>query len=337
MATRWSELTPEQKEEARRNRKRRKYLADIGRSPEVPAGPVMQHVRRLHDEGGMSFKDISRATGPNPVYPGTIADLYRGQRAGNRSHEKVKRARRETVERLLALPVPEKADEASCAYVPVCGVRRRLQALACAGYGAMSIATYMDRDHKQVWRDMTGKRVGGRGDSGQITAGLRSLYRDVYRKLIQTEPEDIGVTPLAIGRAKGMAKRYGWAPDHCWDDDTIDDPNAIAEWTGACGTVHGRSIHMREDIPMCQPCRTAFTNSQRERRGELPIVRGEFDRDAFKQIFAGRDMMIITLAEKTGFHKDSITSWMNGRRNPAQSNIPRLAVALGVQTEDLIK
>src|SRR5690606_40281199 len=46
---------------------------------------------------------------------------------------------------------------------------------------------------------------------------------------------------------------------------SIDDPDAFPEWTGACGTVHGRQVHMREKIPMCDPCRKAHA----ERAAEL--------------------------------------------------------------------
>jgi hypothetical protein len=326
---RWKELTEEEKERQRRERKRRKYLTDIGRSPEVPAGPTMEHVRRLHDEAGMSFRDISRATGTeDPVHASAIADLYRGQRAGVRSNEKVKRVRRGTAERLLAVPVPERPMEGACAYVPVCGVRRRLQALACAGFGAMTIATFMNRDHKQVWRDMTGRRQ-RKGDGVQkITAANRELYAEAYTKLINTDPAHIGATAIAIGRAKAMAERRLWVPSHCWDEDTIDNPEAIPEWTGLCGTLNGRYIHGREGIPMCDACRAATQRAP-------GVDDYTFDAERLARRMEVKGMTRDELAALAGCSKGSVDRWLDGTRQPTHQMLDNMSRALGVTPEEL--
>jgi hypothetical protein len=51
-------------------------------------------------------------------------------------------------------------------------------------------------------------------------------------------------------------------PDH-WDDDTIDDPNAVPEYTGRCGSIVGALIHLRESIPMCPPCEQSIDNKRK--------------------------------------------------------------------------
>jgi hypothetical protein len=260
--TPWAELTPEERERERQQRKLRKYMKDTGRPPEVPADEAMARVRLLHDEGGLSFRTMSRATGDDPIHPGTLSDLYRGTRAGGRANEVVKSVRRRTRDLIMAIPVPVGGPLPSLAIVGGVGTRRRLQALACAGYGAQAIANLTGRDHKQTWRDMTGGKNQKHKD---VTVMTRELYRELYPKYIHVDPADLGVSETSILRAKAMAKRHEYAPDSCWDGDTIENPDAIPEWTGACGTVHGRTIHMREDIPMCQACREAYTKHRRER------------------------------------------------------------------------
>lgn len=75
--------------------------------------------------------------------------------------------------------------------------------------------------------------------------------RSLYARLAYAHPG----TGRAVDYAKAHARRKGWAPPACWDDDTIGDPEAIAQWTGSCGYLKGYRLHLEREIPMCEPCR----------------------------------------------------------------------------------
>jgi hypothetical protein len=48
----------------------------------------------------------------------------------------------------------------------------------------------------------------------------------VYDKLWDADLFDFGLSKIAVGRARGTARRKGWHPPFAWDDDEIDNPNA---------------------------------------------------------------------------------------------------------------
>ena len=87
--------------------------------------------------------------------------------------------------------------------------------------------------------------------------GTYAKVRDLYEKLQHVDPRDHGVTEGDMRRAKTWASKKGCAPISCWDDDTIDDPEAWPEWTGLCGTLRGRKLHYEYKIPLCHNCRMA--------------------------------------------------------------------------------
>ncbi|MFG3050351.1 hypothetical protein ACGFZP_05255 [Kitasatospora sp. NPDC048239] len=125
------------------------------------------------------------------------------------------------------------------------GSIRRLQALTAAGWPQAQLAD----------------RIGS--TPGNISALLRRdrtivrtarAVRSSYNELWSTDPLTEGVTAQAVARARNHARANGWAPVGAWDDDTIDDPAAVPDWTGECGTAAGYWIHRREGIPRCQPC-----------------------------------------------------------------------------------
>lgn len=124
------------------------------------------------------------------------------------------------------------------------------------------------------------------GDYKQVTPAMAARIDDLYRKLENSQPSDFLIPQSSQRRAATFAKKNGWAPRHCWDDETIDDPSAIAEWTGRCGTVAGYQIHRREghvflqkraasgcgyqQFFACAPCRKAAheANVGRQRKTE---------------------------------------------------------------------
>ncbi|MCZ0974983.1 hypothetical protein O1L55_34520 [Streptomyces albulus] len=46
----------------------------------------------------------------------------------------------------------------------------------------------------------------------------------------------------------------------------LDDPAAIPEWTGCCGTDRGYHLHRAEHLPMCSPCQGAHEDWLAEHR-----------------------------------------------------------------------
>jgi hypothetical protein len=116
-----------------------------------------------------------------------------------------------------------------------------------------------------------------RSETARLLRARRVIVRtarrvaDLYARLWDIHPGTHGATPEAIEQTKARARAAGWAPATAWDDDRIDDPTAVPDWTGHCGTVRGAALHDDHDIPLCPPCRGALTrrrlrNEAHERR-----------------------------------------------------------------------
>lgn len=201
--------------------------------------------------------------------------------------------------------------------------RRRLQALWLAGYSQSFLAEWIGTTVQVVSKIV-------REETTVIHADFNQRIAEMYDKLIYADPAEFGLDPAKVKRTKTHASGRGFAPAICWDDDTIDDPDAFPEWTGACGTTHGRTIHKREGIPMCTPCKRALNPNPRP-----PMV--NLDRDALNHLLAARDGTLKDLAAEIGMNVDSLSGWRNGQRSPSPAALERLAGALGVHSQELIK
>jgi len=95
--------------------------------------------------------------------------------------------------------------------VDAVGVARRLQALACAGYGVTPLADLLaaQRMHVKAWQ---------RHRWHQVHLSTHERIDYTYQKLWDT---DGGST-----QARDHAGRRGWQPFEAWTDATIDDPAA---------------------------------------------------------------------------------------------------------------
>lgn len=148
------------------------------------------------------------------------------------------------------------------------GTMRRLQALWADGFPLRWIAEELNgpqRYGSHLW-----KLAHGVKGVQSISAQLASDIAIIYDKFAGTDPRvSAGVQPQSYGKRKAEAKRYGFAPSGCWDADTIDDPDAFPNWTGACGEYRGYTAHRRLGIPACQPCTDAVAEYERiKRRGK---------------------------------------------------------------------
>lgn len=149
--------------------------------------------------------------------------------------------------------------------VPIVGSRRRIQALNAIGFDCNTIATLVP--------NMEGRKLaaigGGYSPHQYVTRQMHDDIRAAYGKLSNGNPADWGVAGRVLAFVLNRAARLGFAPPACWDDDTIDDPSAIPDWTGACGTSKGFSRHRASGIPACQACREAVNADRRKSDGYM--------------------------------------------------------------------
>lgn len=303
-------------EEQLRRRKKAEYDRALGRQRRLTDPEEFEHVfeivQKVH-ERGMGCLDISEQTGVGRKLVDTI--VYRP--------ETIKHMFRDHRDRLEKLFYEDPAPGRHGALVnPDLGARR-LQAMWCAGYPLTWQSQYCGCTPQHF-------SAIAKGATTRMHASVLLRIREMYDKLIDVDPLDMGITERAKGRAISGGLGRGFAPAHCWDDDTLDDPEAFPEWTGACGTAHGRTVHKRENIPMCDACK-------RSRYTEPPKAKLVLDREELERHIAAWDGTLRSLAAELGMHVDSLSGWRNGQRSPSPEALEKLAGVLGVRSEELIK
>lgn len=102
-------------------------------------------------------------------------------------------------------------------YMPGCGVRRRLQALATRGWTMKEIARRYGHDSSSLSNMMC--RRNKKYSYGDVHDKIAALYDELW---MVPPPDD-----YTIKRQANLAARMGYLPPLCWDDDTIDDPYAL--------------------------------------------------------------------------------------------------------------
>lgn len=179
--------------------------------PFTDAAPVREHVRALQAQG-LGWQRIAELAG---VASPTVSSLLYG-RAGRPPTRKVRTA---TAEALLAFR-PSLDDLPPSAPVDAAGTRRRMQALAAAGWSAQRLAAHLGVDRAYVGRII-------RGDNPRVTAATARTVRGLYDELWnRPPPEGTRWEKVAAARARNHARRQGWPLPAAWSDDEIDDPAA---------------------------------------------------------------------------------------------------------------
>lgn len=279
----------------------------------VPAGPMQARLRRLVDRHGVAFQHISERTG---VSTRVLLEHYRGQRFG----EDAPLARCQEATADLILGTQFTTADVDRAH-PV-GVRRRLQALARAGFTSPMI-----EDETGInWQHLHALTVGRKGRTHVSPETARRVSEAYERMHLRDPVKDYGGQPQSCSRVRMIAERRGYAPHTCWDSDTLGDPEAFPEWTGACGTARGRRIHAREGIPECQACRDRV----------LDPTTG-FQSATFRALRLERGWSQPQLGDRIGCARESIAGWENGRTNPRESIVPAILSAFGVDRTVLFK
>lgn len=297
-----------------RRRKQRAYLRSVGRPATVDADPAVRHVRVLINRHGMSTQRIADLA---RVSASLVWEVYTGKRRSH-GYGRVERMWRPTRDALLA--VQPEGSSGRGARIPDIGTRRRLQALVAQGFPGAFLAPRLGWP-KQIVNLLV---ANGRKAEWVYWASFRKVA-DLFEELDGADPAGLGVAPGPVTRARAMAVRRGFAPRSCWDDDTIDDPEAIPEWTGRCGTPFGLRLHDVEGIPVCPACEAC--------RGErLGVLSGDRLRDA--RVRRGLSQRGVAVA--AGVASDQYRLWESGRSKPKfQADLERVLVVLDVTFEQV--
>lgn len=238
-----------------------RYLRETGRGRLTTTDRAADHIERLRAAGMPDFETRADAlVGPDV--------FYRILRREGGIH-------RTTEARILAVkPRPTKL-QGHGERIPGIGTFRRLRALAADGWTATELGLRCNK-HKQYIVHLQKQN-----DDVLVRAWVAKYVADVYRKTAGAKPEHHGIPAHIAERTRQAAAQKGWAPTRTWDDETLDDPNAQPDWTGACGTDRGWWMHKSEDIPFCQPCESAHAVWLAERKHLQPAER-------FRQLAAAR-------------------------------------------------
>lgn len=224
-----------------RVKKRNKVNRQLGRASRVPAGPAQAHLKTLNQT--MTWPQIGELTGCDH---GNLREIANGR---------IPVILRSTRDKILA--AQPQAITAPGKFVDATGTTRRVQALRAIGYSPAFIATAFSFSETHV-------RLLSRGNQPNVRYGVAVRVAAVFA--------DLATTPAARSTSATMSRNYarnhGWAPPAAWDD--IDDPAAVPDWTGECGTDRGYWVHRRQQLTMCPRCERAHQAWLAERADLAP-------------------------------------------------------------------
>lgn len=245
------------------NADRERRLAYGTWEPFVDARPATEHLRALQ-AAGMGWKRAAAAAGvpESSVYP-----LLYGRPDRNGGAPRAK-ARRETVEALLAVPMPTLDDLGASTIVEGTGTRRRLQALICLGWSVQQLANRHGLDRQALDGALAHRPV-----QAKTARAVRELYDDLWD---QAPPETNHRERIAASRARRRAETMSWAPPLAWDDDTIDDPNALPAYRADAMTED--VDHVAIDLAVTGTRRVKLTRAERWIALERLVTQGLSDR-----------------------------------------------------------
>ncbi|WP_030304192.1 hypothetical protein [Streptomyces katrae] len=194
----------------RRQERRRQAIAEGRWQPFTDASPVRDYMADLRGQG-VTLKRIAEL---GNVPWGTVSGLTYGANG-----HIPQRVRTEIANAILAVR-PTWKDVADEAFVPGVGTGRRLQALVAVGWPAPVLAARLDMFETYMNKILRGERP-------RITARLARAVAALYDELWNLEPLEHGVLPASKSRAQSRARGHQWSLPAAWDDDQIDDPDAL--------------------------------------------------------------------------------------------------------------
>jgi DNA-binding XRE family transcriptional regulator len=306
-------MTEAERRRVRLRDKTTAYYRSVGQPVEVDPAPAVAHARHLH-QLGMSARDMAAQS---RLSTNTFGDLIRGRRTLDKGGGPIKVIDREDLAAVLAVqyipPVRHGSKQEAT------GARRRLRALVAAGFGGVFLARELGVAVQRVHNMMIG--------DGLMAATTVRRVEEIYEKYREVDPAEVGLSAYTISRSKGDARRRGFAPRSAWDDDTIDDPEAIPDFTGRCGTGFGMVVHKREGIPVCTPCQEAYT-------GEMYPG---FKPELLRALRERHGLSRVRLADMVpAVNASTIQYWEDGRSKPErQFKLDAILDALDATYEDV--
>lgn len=249
---------------------------------------------------GMSDAMIGRQVGvpnslPSKVRRGVIKTMHRD------SFERVMKLRPEKPAVFFA---GGRGKVGGGPYCDATGTVRRVQALRADGFPGHLLGEHLGVSYEAVAQLARMKR-------GRVLKTTRTDMAKLYGELAGKRPEDFGIPSNVVGKCSTWARRAGYVPRSCWDPDTIDDPSAIPQWTGQCGTWWGWHIHERDGIPVCPACEP--------HRGDEPYP--GFDGLLLRKLRERKGFSRVRLASVVGgLNPTTIQYWETGRSKPLRQN-----------------
>lgn len=278
------------------------------------AGPYAEKVRALYARG-MAQEEMARQAG---VSERTIRNLISGRYSTGGEWRPLNRIQPYTAMAIKRLRYVKPAPRHGSLTDPT-GTRRRAQALLVAGFPLRW------QEERILGLEYGSDRLVAILKAGHLFSSTASRFAEGYAKYVDSDPESLGVSRVSVFRVRRQAARKGYAPASCWDEDTIDDPDAVPEWTGRCGTVYGWHIHRLQGIPLCDPCSAAASTASVVLVPELLV-----------SARVKRGMTRPQAARASGIRVDTLRSWEIGRTPPRWfSNMDPLLAVLDVTLEEV--
>lgn len=212
-----SAMTDEQRKAyARWDRNRRTLKAQGLWQPFVSARPVRERVWAMN-AAGMPTNAIEARLG---MPAGTLHHtMWKRELVGEYSKE----IRRETAEAVMAY-WPTLEDFPDHCLIEAVGSRRRVEALITLGWTQVYLAGKVGMSEKALRRALKNPKV---------TAATARRLVVLYDELWKRRPYITEIPAVLAERTRRQAQAAGFVGPLAWDDDTIDDPAAVAQTDAA--------------------------------------------------------------------------------------------------------
>jgi len=193
------------REEDRRNLYR-KYATDDRFEPFVDVAPARDHIKALQ-AAGLGWKQVARRAhiGSTVVY----GMMYgRPDRNGGKP---VQHIRRDTLARILSVPIPAPEALMPGAHVDATPTANRIKALATMGYGQSAVAREAGLDEQRIRKALKGERT---------TVRTHVAVKDAFARLWRgRRTSDEWRAKIAASRAHRQAREAGWPSPLDLDED----------------------------------------------------------------------------------------------------------------------
>ena len=204
-------MTVEQRQAyARWDRNRRILRAQGQWEPLVNARPVRERIWAMNAAGMPTTAIEEKLKLPVDALNGVV------YKRGGKFRQQV---RRETAEAVMAY-WPTLEDYPAHCLIDATGTRRRVQALITLGWTQVFLRERIGVSRQAFHRALTNSRV-----TAELARQVVALYDEFWAR----RPYPTEVPPVAADNARHQATTAGFMGPLAWDDDTIDDPNAMPQ------------------------------------------------------------------------------------------------------------